>query len=98
MQRDAVGKTCKLKILPRYLGMTGIALQRHQVSVGGQRTREPDRAVAAERADLKNPLRALRERQQMQKLALARGDLNRGQPRGPPGPKRPREPPVPRGQ
>src|ERR1019366_8804833 len=38
--------------------------------------------VAAERTDLENPPRALREGQQMQQLALTRRHLNRGQPCG----------------
>ena len=56
----------------RDLGMPGLGLQRDHAAAGGQRARQPDRAVAGERADLEDRARALHARQQVQQLALIR--------------------------
>src|SRR5262249_61256009 len=48
-------------------------------SPAGQRAGEPDRAVAAERADLEDPARSLDEGEQVEELALRGRNRNRRQ-------------------
>src|SRR5437762_1942457 len=62
-----------------HLGMLGIGLERDQSPTGRQGAGEPDRAVAAERADLENAARTLRPRHQMKQLPLAWRNRNRRQ-------------------
>ncbi len=45
-----------------------VGFERDQAAIGGQRPREPDGAVAAERSDFQNSARALEARQQLQSL------------------------------
>ncbi len=47
----------------RDIGMLGIELERDEVPAGRQRPRQPDRAVAAEGANLENAPRALNLRE-----------------------------------
>ena len=54
----------------RHRGMFGIGLERDQPAVGRQGSCQPDRAIAAERADFEDSARVLNARQNMQELAL----------------------------
>ena len=65
----------------RHFGVLRIDLQRDQPAAGGQRPRQPDGAVAAQRADLQDVPRAANARQQVQQLALVRRHVDRRQPR-----------------
>ena len=51
-----------------HVGMLRIELQRDEVAARRQRAREPDRAVAAERADLEDAPRAQHLREKMSSL------------------------------
>src|SRR5262249_20029578 len=53
-----------------------IRLERDEVTAGRKRPRQPNRAVAAERADLQNLARADCLREQHQKLALIWGNVD----------------------
>ena len=63
-------------------GVLRVDLERRQAAVGGQRASEPERAVPAERADLEDPPRTDRLREQVQELALVGGDGDVRQPAG----------------
>src|SRR5262249_1048137 len=65
----------------RHLGVTRVHLQRDQVAVRRQRTRQPDGAVSAERPDLEDAARSLTSRQHVQQLALVRRYVVRRQAR-----------------
>jgi hypothetical protein len=57
-------------------GMFRFVFQRYQPSVCRQGTRQPDGAVAAERAELENAFRPLHPREEMEEFALRRRDLD----------------------
>jgi hypothetical protein len=57
-------------------------LERDEAPLGGKSTGDPDRRVAAERADLHSLSRAGHSRQEVQHFAVRRGDVDRRQPRG----------------
>jgi hypothetical protein len=61
-------------------GIGRIDLERDEMSAGGKATREPNRAVAAKRADLQNLPRADGARQQHEELALIGATLIEGRP------------------
>jgi hypothetical protein len=61
--------------------MLRIVFERDETAVRGQRARQPDRAVAGERADLEDAARAVDPRQQMKELALGRRHADRRQAR-----------------
>jgi hypothetical protein len=56
-----------------------VELEADELPAVGQCAPHPDGAVPTERADLENPARVDRPRQQVQKLALRRGDGDVGQ-------------------
>ena len=64
----------------RDLGACRVGFERDEPAVGGKAAREPDRAVAAERADLQDAARADRLREQHQQLALVGRDIDPRQP------------------
>ena len=59
----------------------GAALERDHAAPGRQGAREPDRRVAAERAQLEDRARAVDAREQLQQLALVGRDRDRRQAR-----------------
>jgi hypothetical protein len=63
-----------------HLGVLGVDLAGHELPVCRQGAGEPDRRVAAQRADLEDPPGADRTGEQVQQLALGRRDVDRGQP------------------
>ncbi len=69
---DGVGKTGPRDVGAGQLGVARVGLERDDATVVAYGTRQPDRAVAAERADLEHRARADRASQQVQQLALGR--------------------------
>ena len=67
-------------VLSRDLGVLLRDLERDEPPALGQRAREPNRAVAAERPDLEDVPRAAGPRDEVEQLSLIRRDLNRGEP------------------
>ena len=63
------------------LGVARVELERHQATAGRQRPGEPDRAVAAERAELEDRAGALDAREELEQPALRRRDRRRRQAR-----------------
>src|ERR1700722_13140563 len=61
------------------LRVSRLELEGDQMAVIGERHGEPDRAVAAERADLENPSCPADPRDQVQQLGLRRRERDRGQ-------------------
>ena len=55
------------------------SFQRDEAPAGREAARKPDGAVAAERADLENALRAVGTREQPEQLAVRRRDADRRQ-------------------
>jgi hypothetical protein len=55
-----------------------LELEGHHAAVVGDAAREPDRRIAAERADLEHATRARHAGEQVQELARERGDLDGG--------------------
>ena len=51
---DAIGDPRASEVAPRHLGIAGVDLQRDEAPVVRERSREPDRAVAAQGADLQH--------------------------------------------
>ena len=67
---DAIGKRGALDVYARNVRMRRVGFDGDQAPMARQRAREPDRAVAGQRADLEDPLRAERSRHQVQELPL----------------------------
>ena len=80
-QFNGVRQACPGNVRPRNLSVFRVHFQRYQATASGQRTREPDCAVSAKRADFENRTCALNSGQEMQEFSLWRGDLNGGQTR-----------------
>src|SRR5262249_19165715 len=81
-QIDAGRQPRGLDVRARDLRVARIELERDDASPFGERAREPDRAVAAERTDLEDAARPEHEREQVKELALRGRDRNRRQARG----------------
>ena len=64
-------KPARAMFAPRHIGMLRIELERDQPSVRRQRPRQPDRAIAGERADLEDAPGPDESRQQMRNLPWA---------------------------
>ena len=78
-QVDELGQARAGDVRGGELGVARVGLERDQATIRRQRARQPDRAVAAERADLEDRARADRAREQVQELALAGRDGDRRQ-------------------
>ena len=76
---DEVGETGAGDVGAGDRDVLRVGLERDQPATGGERTREPDRAVAAQRADLEDSPRTLDPCQEHQELALAGRDVVRRQ-------------------
>ena len=70
------------RLRARHVSVVRLEFERHQPAAGRQRARQPDRRIAAERADLEDPLGAAHADQQIEQLALRRRDVDRRQAAG----------------
>ena len=76
---DPIRHPRTIEICARDAGVRLLDLQRHQLAVFGQRAREPDRRIAAERPDFEDAAGARDLREQEQHLALRRRNVDRRQ-------------------
>ncbi|CAL1151125.1 unnamed protein product [Cladocopium goreaui] len=77
---DAVRDAGVGEVRPSDFGVTRVGFERRDTPVLGERSGEPDRAVAAEGADLEHAFRRDRAGQHLQQLALVRRDGDLRQP------------------
>ena len=71
-QVDQLGQPCPFEVGARHLGVMRVEFQRHDLAARRQRARQPDRRIAAERADLEDRSGAVHPDQQVEQLALRR--------------------------